>query len=66
MWILAPPAWPHREDQPHSATARGAQACVQHLMGKSCRHGVLGELHHPLWAEMQEGSMCQSHHCSRV
>lgn len=34
MWILAPPAWPHTEDQPHNATARGAQGHVQHLMGR--------------------------------
>lgn len=30
-----------------------------------CKQGVLGELHHPLWAEVQEGSRGQSHHCSR-
>lgn len=41
-WILSPPAWPHTEDQPHSATARGAQACVQHFMGRRAAPSPLG------------------------
>lgn len=42
----------------------GAQACAQRLMAGGCKWGVLGELHHPLWAEVQEGSRCRGHQCS--
>lgn len=43
---------------------RSVPICAQHLIGRRLQTGMLEELRHPLWAEVQESLRYQGHQCS--